>query len=1052
MRRWIEYGGLALLALLAVGLGGLAWRLDRGPIEVPRLVPRIEAALDPAGPARITVGTARIAWRGFGEGGLRPIELLVSDLRLLGPDGATRLELPRAAIGIAPGRLVVGDIAPSSIEMRDVVLHATRTEDGSLDLGLGTTPAEAAAQPPGTDPLARLIQALAEPPAGSSLAALEHFAVLNSRLVVADRQLGQHWSVQDLFMTTRRGDGGAMEAEASGTLVLAEERMPLRVSAELAREPVRLRLTLSVPRVRPGAIARLVPALAPAAILDAPVALAVATTLDREGRPLDGSATLEAGPGRFDLPDAGDIPFATLRARMEAATDAVRVQDFVLTLAPAPDAATAPTLTGAAQATLQGDRWQAEADLALDQAQLGALETWWPGGLAGAARGWVGGNLTAGSVRDGRWHIAATASRSLGEVELTSVSGQAQLEAVAVRWHPALPPLEGLTGLAEFTPEGIILATENARQAGTDLHLSQGRLQLTGLGPGPARAELRGHLAGPVSDLWTLLTTPGLELLPERGLPIRDPAGTLRAEIAATVPLAGPMVAREPLLDITARLEELRLPDLALGRSLTGGTFDLQLGTEALQANGTAQFGGIPARGAVAIEFAQSPGDSVAVRVEAETRVAAARLGAFGFDPGDMVSGPVGLAILYEQRGDDAARLTTRADLEAARIALPQLGYAKRAGAAATALAVTRLADGALRGIERLEAEGPRLLLRGRAPETAARLEITEGRIGATRFTGVVQRQDGPQDAWNVALRGPVLDLRPLIAAARNGGATGANDAPAADAGSETVILDARFERALTPAEDVPLRDLALAARLGGSALRDVWVRGSLGEAGGFAVRLAPRDGGGRLLRAEAANAGGVLSALGLLSSMRGGRLQLVATQPSLAPGAPVSGTAELTDFVLHDAPTVGKLLQALTGYGLLEALSGPGLNFASLTVPFRLEPDTLVIGESRAFSASLGLTAQGRMDRGSRALDMRGTVVPAYIFNSLLGHLPIIGRLFSAERGGGLFAASFTVQGPLSDPQVSVNPLSAITPGFLRGIFGLGNEEPEPPVEMPVR
>jgi hypothetical protein len=91
-------------------------------------------------------------------------------------------------------------------------------------------------------------------------------------------------------------------------------------------------------------------------------------------------------------------------------------------------------------------------------------------------------------------------------------------------------------------------------------------------------------------------------------------------------------------------------------------------------------------------------------------------------------------------------------------------------------------------------------------------------------------------------------------------------------------------------------------------------------------------------------------------------------------------------------------------------------------------------------------------MDRGSRALDMRGTVVPAYIFNSLLGHLPIIGRLFSAERGGGLFAASFTVQGPLSDPKVSVNPLSAITPGFLRGIFGLGNEEPEPPVEMPVR
>jgi hypothetical protein len=231
-------------------------------------------------------------------------------------------------------------------------------------------------------------------------------------------------------------------------------------------------------------------------------------------------------------------------------------------------------------------------------------------------------------------------------------------------------------------------------------------------------------------------------------------------------------------------------------------------------------------------------------------------------------------------------------------------------------------------------------------------------------------------------------------------------------------------------------------------------VRGSPGGSGSFTARLAPREGGGRLLRAEATDTGRLLAAFGLLPSLHGGRLQLVAVQPSLAAGAPISGTAELTNFVLRDAPTLGKLLQALTGYGLLEALSGPGLNFVSLTLPFRLEPDTLVIGESRAFSASLGLTAEGRVDRASHVLDLRGTVVPAYVFNSLLGNLPIIGRLFSAERGGGLFAASFTVKGPVADPRVSVNPLSALTPGFLRGIFNLGNEEEEAsqPQEMPVR
>jgi len=46
------------------------------------------------------------------------------------------------------------------------------------------------------------------------------------------------------------------------------------------------------------------------------------------------------------------------------------------------------------------------------------------------------------------------------------------------------------------------------------------------------------------------------------------------------------------------------------------------------------------------------------------------------------------------------------------------------------------------------------------------------------------------------------------------------------------------------------------------------------------------------------------------------------------------------------------------------------------------------------------------------------------------------VGRLFSPERGGGVFAASYAVRGPMANPQVSVNPLAALTPGFLRGVF----------------
>ena len=83
-------------------------------------------------------------------------------------------------------------------------------------------------------------------------------------------------------------------------------------------------------------------------------------------------------------------------------------------------------------------------------------------------------------------------------------------------------------------------------------------------------------------------------------------------------------------------------------------------------------------------------------------------------------------------------------------------------------------------------------------------------------------------------------------------------------------------------------------------------------------------------------------------------------------------------------------------------------------------------------------------MTRERAVLDMEGTIVPAYFFNSLLGNLPIIGRLFSPEAGGGLFAATFRARGPAEDADITINPLAALTPGFLRGLFGLA-EGPRP-------
>ena len=192
-----------------------------------------------------------------------------------------------------------------------------------------------------------------------------------------------------------------------------------------------------------------------------------------------------------------------------------------------------------------------------------------------------------------------------------------------------------------------------------------------------------------------------------------------------------------------------------------------------------------------------------------------------------------------------------------------------------------------------------------------------------------------------------------------------------------------------------------------------------------------------RSLTITAQDAGALLLALDVMEDMRGGRMSLTGTYDDSRPDHLLSGTAEVAEFGMRNAPALGKLLQAITVIGAVEALSGPDLRFTRLVAPFRYTPDAIELADARAFSTSLGMTAKGRIDLRRRLFDIQGTVVPAYFLNSLLGRVPLLGKLVSPETGGGLFAMSYGVKGPFADPAVWVNPLSGLTPGFLRGLFG---------------
>jgi len=105
-----------------------------------------------------------------------------------------------------------------------------------------------------------------------------------------------------------------------------------------------------------------------------------------------------------------------------------------------------------------------------------------------------------------------------------------------------------------------------------------------------------------------------------------------------------------------------------------------------------------------------------------------------------------------------------------------------------------------------------------------------------------------------------------------------------------------------------------------------------------------------------------------------------------------------------------------------------------------------LVIKRAIINGGAIGATAQGSLNTSNDQLNIRGTLIPAYGLNSLLGNVPLLGQVLMGGKGQGLFGLTFSMTGPLKDPKFTVNPISALAPGFLRLIFDLPNGTGIPP------
>jgi len=1071
---WLGWGlgGLSLL-LVAVTVG-LWLRLNVGPMTLPdALRDRIEARLD----AGMTQGRLEIGEMAIDlpEGGRAPV-MEFRDVRLSDPDGAPRAAFPALRVQLDAGPILSGQVRPKRVEIAGAGLRLSRDGTGRFDLDLSGASGPARVTVPET--MARLDTMFAAP----VFDALQEVTATGLQLSMADAMTGQTMRIEDATarLTRREGQltltvGGALDGSRDSRVDIAI----LRRAAEAETEIAGVFRDLAA-----RDLATVSPALAWLDLMRAPISGRLALRLGDDGTVGDLEARLDIGEGRVLLgqdsaplgfnrigaemvydPDTRRLSFSALRldapelrfaaeghadvaeggtafvtqfrlsgieAHPEGMFETPRAiegaaVDLRLTLAPTLriELAQATVYDGDLRARAEGmvearDGGLAVAlDLSVPELDVATALAYWPETVIAGTRRWLAGQVEAATFSgvDFAWRSGpgTAPSRAL----------QMSLDDLVMRPLRAGPPIRDGGGVLELDGNRLVLRLDSGTITGAGAGAGGGSVDVAGSTMIVADTSVRGAEAafdvqgrGALQDVIALLAGPPFsifrdgDMTPER---IGDGSVALSAEFRTRLERRE-TPATLPELGLTARavVTEFASDALVPDRALRADRLDVTLTPDLVTVRGAAELAGISLTGTW--RRALGPDAPRSSALEARAVLDRPGLAALGVVLPEWLIDGQGAADLRLDLPDGApGTLRATSDLAGLALSVPALGW--QLGRAATGTLEAEIALGPNAEITALALEGPGLQMTGRAtlrPEGGGLDRLSVERLRAGTWLDVAG-----------ALVGRGAGVPPAIEI--DGGRVSLADAPALDGAAGA------------PVAPVPVTARLNRVELGADlALTDVTGRfdAGAGLAGEFEARvngeaeiagLLSRGAFGPDVQVLSSDGGAVMRAAGVFRNAHGGRMQL--NLQSLDAPRSYAGALRIEGPRLRDAPAMAELLNLISVVGLLEQLSGEGINLGTVDARFVLGPGRLTLTEGAAVGPSLGISMDGVYDTNARRYDMQGVVSPLYMVNGL------VGALFAPRREG-LFGFSYRLTGTAQGSNVSVNPLSILTPGIFREIF----------------
>ena len=698
----------------------------------------------------------------------------------------------------------------------------------------------------------------------------------------------------------------------------------------------------------------------------------------------------------YDVPIKVDGAEADLRLRF--APFSVEVGQLVIS-----DGPTRVSASGEIAATDTG--WQMALDASINEIPPEKVLGYWPPTVKPRTWKWLNDNLSGGRLVDVAAGLRAGPDTSLN---YAVNFGFAETD---VRFMRFLPPIENGYGVITIIDNQLVVSLDEGKLQAAEggvLDAAGTNFTITTLTQREAPAIADLQLKGSVTAALSVLNQRPFEFLDKANLPVSSVDG--RAEVAGTVafPLK-PRIAQDELsFDIGADVTQVRSDTLIPDRDISSSGLRVEAKPTGITIAGPARVGTVPAN--ITWEQRFGPGQAGKSQLRGQIELSSRFLDEFGIGlPPGSLEGRGNANVAIDLVRDTPPRLTMRSDLRGVRVALPAVGWAKSANTAGELLVEGTL--GSVPAISNLSISGGGLSARGRVSLTPA------GQLNAATFSRIrlddwldapiTLRGRGRGRPVGVEIGGGTVDLRRAQFGASN-----------SDGGPVQIALDR-----LQISNGIALTGFQ--GDFNGQGGFSGQFRAQLNGTTAVRGTVAPRN-GRSAVRVLSDDAGGIGRAAGFLRNGVGGSLDLTLL-PSEGAGS-FDGFLAIRDFRLRDAPTMAALLDAISVVGLIQQMNGQGLVFEEIDARFRLNPQQVIVTEASAVGPGLGISVDGIYTLASKQLDLQGVVSPFFIVNS-------IGSILT-RRGEGLIGVNFNIGGTSDAPAVSVNPLSAFTPGMFREIF----------------